>query len=87
MLSISGFEPKQDFLHESKRVYDSEPAVLENLQQINDWVDNATNGKIVDFLSSLPPNMLLMLINAVHYKGKTTFFKYTYNNRLMINVE
>lgn len=68
-LCISGFQAKQDFLNESNRVFDSEPAVLENLQQINDWVDNATNGKITDFLSSLPANMLLMLINAVHYKG------------------
>lgn len=57
-------------------MYDSEPVVLENLQQINDWVDNATNGKITDFLSSLPPNMLLMLINAVHYKGKMPIFFY-----------
>lgn len=86
---ISGFQPKQDFLDESKRVYDSEPAVLENLQQINDWVDNATNGKITDFLSSLPPNMLLMLINAVHYKGKMSRFlkKKMYFNTFMIKGE
>lgn len=52
-------------------MYDSEPAVLESLQQINDWVNNATNGRMTDFLSALPPNMLLLLINAVHFKGKT----------------
>lgn len=88
-LCISGFQPKQDFLDESKRVYDSEPAVLENLQQINDWVDNATNGKITDFLSSLPPNMLLMLINAVHYKGKISnfFFLNMYFNAFVIKGE
>lgn len=68
-------------------MYDSEAAVLENLQQINDWVDNATNGKITDFLSSLPPNMLLMLINAVHYKGKMTFKTNTNINIFMITVE
>ncbi|XP_059187262.1 serpin peptidase inhibitor, clade F (alpha-2 antiplasmin, pigment epithelium derived factor), member 2b [Centropristis striata] len=65
-----GFMPKQDFVHESQRLYDSEPAVLESLQQINDWVENATNGKMTDFLSALPPNLLLMLINAVHFKGE-----------------
>lgn len=65
-----GFEPKQDFVDESKRLYDSEPAVLESLQQINEWVDNATNGKMTDFLSALPPNLLLMLISAVHFKGE-----------------
>lgn len=65
-----GFEPKQEFVNESLRLYHSEPAVLESLQQINDWVEKATNGKMTDFLSALPPNMLLMLINAVHFKGE-----------------
>lgn len=65
-----GFEPKQEFVNESRRLYNSEPAVLESLQQINDWVEKATNGKMTDFLSALPPNLLLMLINSVHFKGE-----------------
>ncbi|XP_061829203.1 serpin peptidase inhibitor, clade F (alpha-2 antiplasmin, pigment epithelium derived factor), member 2b [Nerophis lumbriciformis] len=65
-----GFKPKEDFLNESKRLYDSEPAVLENVKDVNDWVENATNGKMTNFLSALPPNFLLMLINAVHFKGE-----------------
>ncbi|XP_039987080.1 serpin peptidase inhibitor, clade F (alpha-2 antiplasmin, pigment epithelium derived factor), member 2b [Xiphias gladius] len=65
-----GFAPKQDFVSESQRLYDSEPAVLESLQQINEWVEKATQGKMTDFLSALPPNLLLMLINAVHFKGE-----------------
>ncbi|XP_035009769.1 serpin peptidase inhibitor, clade F (alpha-2 antiplasmin, pigment epithelium derived factor), member 2b [Hippoglossus stenolepis] len=65
-----GFEPKQDFVNESKRLYDSDPAVLESLEQINEWVEKATQGKMTDFLSALPPNVLLMLINAVHFKGE-----------------
>ena len=70
MLCVLGFEPKQEFVHESQRLYASEPAVLESLDQINGWVENATNGKMTDFLPALPPNVLLMLINAVHFKGK-----------------
>ncbi|XP_070685861.1 serpin peptidase inhibitor, clade F (alpha-2 antiplasmin, pigment epithelium derived factor), member 2b [Pempheris klunzingeri] len=65
-----GFEPKQEFINESRRLYDSEPGLFESLQQINDWVEKATNGKMTDFLSALPPNLLLMLINAVHFKGE-----------------
>ncbi|XP_019943788.1 serpin peptidase inhibitor, clade F (alpha-2 antiplasmin, pigment epithelium derived factor), member 2b [Paralichthys olivaceus] len=65
-----GFEPKQDFINESQRLYDSDPAVLESLEQINEWVEKATQGKMTDFLSALPPNVLLMLINAVHFKGE-----------------
>lgn len=56
-------------MDKSRRFYDSEPAVLKSLQQINDWVYNATNGKMPEFLSALPPNLLVMLINAVHFKG------------------
>ncbi|KAM9733680.1 serpin peptidase inhibitor, clade F (alpha-2 antiplasmin, pigment epithelium derived factor), member 2b isoform 1-T3 [Menidia menidia] len=65
-----GFEAKQEFLSESQRLYNSEPAILESLQQINDWVENATQGKMTDFLATLPPNLRLMLINAVHFKGE-----------------
>ncbi|KAM9811372.1 serpin peptidase inhibitor, clade F (alpha-2 antiplasmin, pigment epithelium derived factor), member 2b isoform 1-T1 [Syngnathus typhle] len=91
-----GFIPKEDFLVESKRLYDSEPAVLENLKQLNGWVENATDGKMKDFLSALPPNMLLMLINAVHFKGEwearfdpqaTTTGAFFLNDKQMVNVD
>lgn len=70
LLCVAGFEAKQGFINESQRLYDSEPAVLESLQQINEWVEKETEGKMTDFLSALPPNVLLMLINAVHFKGE-----------------
>lgn len=66
---VSGFEPKPYFMDKSQRLYGSGPAVLKSLQQVNDWVCNATNGKMPQFLSELPPNLLIMLINAVHFKG------------------
>nr|XP_046169634.1 alpha-2-antiplasmin-like [Oncorhynchus gorbuscha] len=65
-----GFEPKPEFVHQSQDVYDSEPVTLEGLAEVNEWVERATNGKVTDFLTSLPPNLLLMLINAVHFKGE-----------------
>lgn len=67
--AFSGFQAKQDFVDKSRRLYDSEPVVLESLQQVNDWVYNATSGKMPEFLSSIPPNLIIMLINAVHFKG------------------
>uniref|UniRef100_A0A3B5A4S3 Alpha-2-antiplasmin-like n=1 Tax=Stegastes partitus TaxID=144197 RepID=A0A3B5A4S3_9TELE len=69
-LCVSGFEPKQEFINESRRLYHSEPTILESLQQVNEWVENATQGKMTDFLPALPPNVLVMLINAVHFKGE-----------------
>lgn len=67
---ILGFEPKPEFLNESRRLYDSEPAVLESLEQVNNWVEEATNGKMTNFLTAFPPNLLVMLLNAVHFKGE-----------------
>lgn len=49
---------------------------MESLQQINDWVEKATNGRMAGFLSALPPNLLLMLINAVHFKGEMSPYSY-----------
>lgn len=57
-------------MEESLKIYDSEPAALTDLVKINEWVEKATKGQVTDFLSSLPNNLVMMLINAVHYKGK-----------------
>lgn len=65
-----GFEPKQEFIDKSEQFYGSDAAVVESLEQINEWVDKATKGKMNNFLTALPPNMLLMLINAIHFKGQ-----------------
>uniref|UniRef100_A0A8C5BTH8 Serpin domain-containing protein n=1 Tax=Gadus morhua TaxID=8049 RepID=A0A8C5BTH8_GADMO len=65
-----GLELKQKFAEDSQRFYESKPVALEGLQQVNSWVAQATKGKIPEFLTSLPPQLLLMLINAVHFKGE-----------------
>ncbi|XP_017346442.1 serpin peptidase inhibitor, clade F (alpha-2 antiplasmin, pigment epithelium derived factor), member 2b isoform X1 [Ictalurus punctatus] len=65
-----GFKPNQEFIEESLKIYDSKPAALTDLEEINEWVEKSTNGHVTDFLSSLPPNLIMMLINAVHYKGE-----------------
>ncbi|XP_018586099.1 alpha-2-antiplasmin-like [Scleropages formosus] len=65
-----GFELKQAFVEESRRIYSSEPAPLVGLEEINQWVENATHGQITKFLSSLPLDVVLMLVNAVHFKGE-----------------
>ncbi|XP_010890305.1 serpin peptidase inhibitor, clade F (alpha-2 antiplasmin, pigment epithelium derived factor), member 2b [Esox lucius] len=65
-----GFEPKPEFVNQSQYLYDSEPVTFKGVAEVNEWVEKATNGKVSDFLTSLPPNLLLMLINAVHFKGE-----------------
>lgn len=54
----------------SQEMYGSEPEVFAGIKEVNEWVEKATNGQVTDFLTSLPPNLVLMLLNAVHYKGK-----------------
>ncbi|XP_028662474.2 alpha-2-antiplasmin [Erpetoichthys calabaricus] len=63
------FQVKQKFLEDSKKVYNSEPLLLESLEEVNKWVEAATKGKIKDFLSALPGEIAMMLINVVHFQG------------------
>nr|XP_023673810.1 alpha-2-antiplasmin-like [Paramormyrops kingsleyae] len=65
-----GFAVKPTFLRGSQQMYDSFLAELRSLEEVNEWVKAATQGQVTDFLSSLPPNVVLMLINAVHFKGE-----------------
>jgi len=37
---------------------------------INHWVEDKTNGKIKDLISRLSPDDIMVLINAVHFKGE-----------------
>ncbi|XP_034363106.1 alpha-2-antiplasmin [Arvicanthis niloticus] len=69
-----GFPIKDDFLEQSERLFGAKPVELtgrqeEDLANINQWVKEATEGKIEDFLSELPDNTVLLLLNAIHFHG------------------
>lgn len=64
-----GFKVKEGFMKDSLQFYGSKPALLEGVDEVNHWVEEATNGRIKDFLSSLPEDVVLLLLNAVHFKG------------------
>ncbi|XP_075052798.1 alpha-2-antiplasmin [Mixophyes fleayi] len=69
-----GFHVKKNFLRKSEQLYGSKPKTLglnmkQNLESINKWVSDATRGKIPNFLSNIPANVVLMLLNAIHFKG------------------
>ncbi|KAF5896408.1 alpha-2-antiplasmin-like, partial [Clarias magur] len=65
-----GFDLKKDFLERSRQLFRSAPTPLTSVEEVNHWVEEATNDHIKNFLSVLPPNVVLMLINAVHFKGE-----------------
>ncbi|KAK9412695.1 alpha-2-antiplasmin [Crotalus adamanteus] len=71
---------KDKFLEASQRFYGAKPVLLSgnstaDLNAINSWVKEATNGKIPIMLTELPPNVLMVLLNAVYFQGfwKTKF--------------
>lgn len=69
-----GFPIKEDFLEQSERIFGAKPVSLTgrneiDLENINLWVKEATEGKIENFLSELPPDMVLLLLNAIHFQG------------------
>ncbi|KAE8622270.1 hypothetical protein XENTR_v10005171 [Xenopus tropicalis] len=75
-----GFQIKDSFLKSSEKWYGSKPLHLggskkKNLESINKWVKDITEGQIPHFLSDLPQDVLLILLNAMHFKGvwKNTF--------------
>ncbi|KAI2651168.1 Alpha-2-antiplasmin [Labeo rohita] len=67
---IPNVRVNQDFVDRALNLYKSEPAQLTSLEEVNRWVEEATKGHITNFMSSLPPNVVIMLINAIHFKGE-----------------
>ncbi|GAB5580671.1 alpha-2-antiplasmin isoform X1 [Prionailurus iriomotensis] len=69
-----GFPIKEDFLEQSEQLFGAKPVSLtgrkrDDLVNINQWVKEATEGKIEDFLSELPDDTVLLLLNAIHFQG------------------
>ncbi|XP_005582508.4 alpha-2-antiplasmin isoform X1 [Macaca fascicularis] len=69
-----GFPIKEDFLEQSERLFGAKPVSLtgkqeDDLANINQWVKEATEGKIPEFLSELPEDTVLLLLNAIHFQG------------------
>ncbi|XP_071023766.1 alpha-2-antiplasmin-like [Oncorhynchus clarkii lewisi] len=64
------FEVYQSFVAESMRSYKSEPVPLISVEDVNQWVEDTTKGHMTNFLTSIPHDVVLMLINAVHFKGE-----------------
>jgi serpin B len=44
-----------------------------SLQTINDWVKDNTQGKIDKIYDELPPNLVMLLLNAIYFKGDWTY--------------
>ncbi|CAL8276962.1 unnamed protein product [Arctogadus glacialis] len=65
-----GYDVNLSFFEKSMARYRTSPAPLLSVEDVNQWVKNATNGNIVNLMESIPHDVVLMLINAVHFKDE-----------------
>lgn len=73
----TGFQPNQPFLDTCGHYFNALVSQLDftdpaSLHTINNWVASNTNNKITQLLSSLKPDDVMYLINAVYFKGDWT---------------
>ncbi len=71
------FEPivKSSFLERVGTSYDGEMFTRDfgnrqTLSEINGWVDKRTEGKIKDVINQIGPEIVMLLINAIYFKGE-----------------
>ncbi|MBD1935538.1 MULTISPECIES: serpin family protein [Cyanophyceae] len=83
------FPFKRDFLERTQDFYKAKVTNLDfsaadSLATINNWVSENTNGKIETILKKLNPQTILILINAIYFKGIWTnpFDKKNTHNRV-----
>lgn len=66
---------KQDFISICRDFYDAEVQSLDYTNPgskdiINKWVEDKTNNRIKNLISSLSPGTAMVLVNAIYFKGK-----------------
>ncbi|NLK00961.1 MAG: serpin family protein [Clostridia bacterium] len=72
----SGEEIKKDFLEKNRNNFNAEIDTLDfsrdsSVDTINEWIDNATKGKISKMLNPpINPDVIMYLINAIYFKGE-----------------
>ena len=69
---MSRYEPIKSF---SKVCYKYN-ATIEKLiskKQVNDWCSEKTNGKITEIIDELSPATIILLLNAVYFRGEWTY--------------
>lgn len=71
------FEVEKSFIDANQTYFNAEVKNIDfsaasALSTINNWVDNNTNGKIKKIIESIPPDMMMYLINAIYFKGTWT---------------
>jgi serpin B len=69
-----GFTPRPEFLDLNRQYFDAEVSGLnfgsaDAVATINDWVNANTNGKIPTIIDGISDDIVMLLINAIYFKG------------------
>ncbi|MCD4670285.1 MAG: serpin family protein [Actinomycetia bacterium] len=73
-----GSDVDKDFIERNKKYYNSEVRELDfsspdAVDTINEWIDDATMGKIDKMLTEVSADAVMYLINAIYFKGNWTY--------------
>ena len=66
---MTKYKPLEDFCSIAEK-YLAPVETLESVEQINKWCSEKTHGKIEKIIEELSPETVMILLNAVYFKGK-----------------
>ena len=80
-------EPKKSFVL-ATTLYGSSVETLKSALQVNNWCNLKTHGKIPKIIEELDPNAVMMLLNAIYFKGswKTEFNETETTQKIFYNL-
>ncbi len=61
--------PSESYIETVRGIYLSDIESLSGVGRINDWASEKTHGKIPRVMDELPPDPLMVLANAIYFKG------------------
>jgi len=63
---------REEYIQNVRKVFDAEVQPLSTPQAINDWCAQKTNNLISHMIDNIEPTTILMLVNAIYFKGSWT---------------
>ena len=66
---MTRFKPLKNFCAIADK-YSASIETLQNVEQVNEWCNEKTHGKIQKIIDQLSPETIMILLNAVYFKGE-----------------
>ncbi|MDR2173426.1 MAG: serpin family protein [Burkholderiales bacterium] len=64
------FPLRTEYVAMANKYYETSIFPLEGVKPINHWVEEKTQGRVRDFLDSLHPSTVLVLVNSIYFNGR-----------------